>query len=145
MEEITLTLGDDTAHPLKMGIPRENEPHVFTFEPKELSSITLRASKFKVVRPGPMGWDTVEICRKLSDSFRRKVVPLTRPAGIVKFPMARGGILLNMMPLGDPSANRALRQLLHNLGVSVGQPGKSGADGPIPGLDLEEDEGLDEF
>ena len=128
IEEITLILGDDKEHPLTRPVPKDRPPIVFEFEPRKIRSLSLQATKFKVLNPGPMGWDTVEIYRVLPDSFRQRVVPLTRPAGIVKFPMGKGGILLNMTAMSDVKGDRVLMQLLHNLGA-----GRSKAGGPVEG------------
>jgi len=145
MEEIALVIGDDEQNPLKVEVPREKRPHVFEFEPRKLRSVTLIPSKFKVIKQGPMGWDAVEVYRTLSESFRKKVVPLTRPAGIVKFPMGKGGILLNMMPLGDPLANRVFLQWLHNLGVPRGGKGKGRGIQDGPSIDLDGGDGDDDL
>jgi hypothetical protein len=149
MEEIALTLGDDAANPLKLEVPKEKQPHVFEFPPRKLSAISLQATKFKKLAAyGPMGWDTVEIYRTLSDTFKQRVVPLTNPAGVVKFPQGKGGILLNMTSVKDPRGIRVFAQLLHNLGVGrgpatekdspaidlEGKDRKRGGDGPDIGL-----------
>jgi len=137
MEEIALTLGDDAANPLKLEVPKEKQPHVFEFPPRKLSALALQATKFKKLAAyGPMGWDTVEIFRTLSDSFRRRVVPLTNPAGVVKFPMGKGGILLNMTSLKDQRGIRVLTQLLHNLGAGRGAATEK--DSPAIDLDAKE-------
>ena len=138
MTQMSLILGNDRARPLARPVPRRKQPIVFEFEPRAISSITLTPTEFEVVKPGPMGWDTVEIYRQLSPSFRRKVIPLTRPAGIVKFPMGKGGILLNMTRLRHPGSNRLFLQQLHNLGVPRGPASKAGGGG-------EEDEMLLDF
>ena len=123
MLEITLTFGDG-AEQLIREVPGEKQPVVFEFPPREARSITLKATKFERTKPaGPFGWDTVEIFRTLSDSFRRRVVPLTRPAGVVKFPMGRGGIVLNMTSLEHKKGERVLMQLLHNLGAARAREG----------------------
>jgi len=149
MEEITLTLGDDEANPLRIEVPREKRPLVFEFPPRKIRELTLKATKYKDVKPhGPFGWDTVEIFRILSDSFREKVVPLTIPAGVVKFPMGKGGILLNMTSLEDKRGDRVLMQLLHNLGVARTQAGDKQAmmETALPGVtegDDDDDEDID--
>ena len=118
MQEIALTFGGQQKERLTRKVPLEKQPIVFEFAPRDARSITLRATRFKKTRSsGPFGWDTVEIYRTLPESFRQKVVPLTRPAGIVKFPMGRGGILLNMTSLEHRKGQRVLMQLLHNLGA----------------------------
>ena len=148
MEEIALTLGDDEGNPLRIEVPKEKQPLVFEFPPRKIRELTLKATKYKDVKPhGPFGWDTVEIFRTLSDSFREKVVPLTIPAGIVEFPMGKGGILLNMTSLEDKRGDRVLMQLLHNLGVARTQAGGKQAlmETALPGVteDGEDDEDAD--
>ena len=117
MEEITLRLGDDPAGEIKLPVPKERQRLVFEFAPRTIRSISLQATKFVTLKSGPMGWDKVEIYRVLPESFHKRVVPLTRPAGIVKFPMGKGGILLNMTSVDDQRGVRVLMQLLNNLGV----------------------------
>ena len=73
-----------------------------------------------------MGWDTVEICRTLPESFHKRVVPLTNPAGVVKFPMGKGGIVLNTTSVADTRGVRVLMQLLHNLGVGRARSRRAG-------------------
>jgi hypothetical protein len=124
MQEIQLSFGDDPEAVLVRKVPEEKRPVVFEFRPRKVRSITLRATKFEKTKPsGPFGWDTVEVFRPLSDAFRGRVVPLTRPAGVVKFPMGRGGILLNMTSLEHRKGERVLMQLLHNLGVARAEAG----------------------
>ena len=147
MQEIMLTLGDDEANPLRLEVPKQKRPHVFEFEPRKLRSITLKATKYVNVKPhGPFGWDTVEIYRTLPDSFRRKVVPLTRPAGLVKFPMGKGGLLLNLTSFEDHRGERVFMQLLHNLRVARTRVGgqKALMMTPTPGAGDADDEGEDE-
>ncbi|MCY3024611.1 MAG: hypothetical protein NTW87_37025 [Planctomycetota bacterium] len=146
IEEIALTLGDDKAPALKVEVPKEKQPHVFEFPPRKLSAISLQATKFKnLAAYGPMGWDTVEVYRTVSDTFRQRVVPLTNPAGVVKFPLGKGGILLNMTSVKDPRGIRVFAQLLHNLGVGRGPVTEKDS----PAIDLEGkdrkrgDDGLD--
>jgi beta-galactosidase len=124
MEEISLVMDGDEAHPMTREVPKVKQPIVFEFPARKASSLTLKATKFVNTKPhGPFGWDTVEVFRTLSEPFRQKVVPLTDPAGIVKFPMGKGGILLNTTSLEDKRGDRVLMQLLHNLGVARTQAG----------------------
>ncbi len=117
MQEIALTLGNDKKPTLVKQIPAVRRAITYEFKPRKVSSITLTPTKIKQLKGGPTGWDIVEIHRVLPESFTRRVVPLTRPAGIVKFPIGRGGIILNLLPLNHPMSQRVLLQLLQNLGV----------------------------
>lgn len=130
---------DDAEEPfMVMDVPENegDEPVVFEFAPQTVSKLTLTAVEHKLPASGktsgPFGWDTVEIYRVVSDSFREKVVPLTQPAGIVKFPIGKGGIVLNQMALGKAPANRVFLQMLSNLGVARGNTaGPGGGPGDI--------------
>lgn len=127
MEELSLTLGDDKAGALVQPVSHERGvPVVFELKPPRAAR-TLNLKPTKCSKDGLSGWDLVEIHRVLPEGFAQKVIPLTRPAGIVKFPMGKGGILLNLTSLADPKGDRVLLQLLHNLGVPRGRAGGPGA------------------
>lgn len=147
IEELILMLDDDVEHKMRAKVPEDGGPITFRFPARPVRRITLKATRFVNVKPyGPFGWDTVEVYRSLSDSFRARVVPLTRPAGLVKFPMHEGGILLNMVSLADKRGERVLMQLLHNLGVPRTGPGGKRAlmEDPLPGGALEGEDENDE-
>jgi len=144
MRKVALFLEADARPVAELAVPDEPSALTFEFAPRRLTSLRLKATAFDDIGPGgPFGWDTVEICRVTPASFAKNVAPLTVPAGVVKFPIGRGGILLSMVKLGDPTANRAFLQILHNLGArrtdaaAGGQePGKKDLDDVIDELDF---------
>ncbi|HSV72456.1 MAG TPA: glycoside hydrolase family 2 TIM barrel-domain containing protein [Chthonomonadales bacterium] len=58
--------------------------------------------------------DEVRLLRRLPAGFAARVVPLTTPAGIVKYPIGRGGILLCQLDLrpGDLPENAAKKRII---------------------------------
>lgn len=127
--ELTLALDGDVKNAKSLPVSKvRGVPTVFEFPPMETRNLTLTASK--ITSGGLSGWDTVEIYRVLPESFKQKVIPLTRPAGIVKFPMGKGGILLNMTTVAETKGDRVLMQLLNNLGAPRGRISGSSITGP---------------
>ncbi len=148
MQEITLTLDQDPSTAQKVNVPDEPEVLEFSFPPRKTTQLTLEATKYIDLRGhGPFNWEEVEIIRPLSDSFKRKVIPLSRPAGLVKFPMGNGGILLNNLAVREPLGQRAFIQFLYNMGITrpaVSVEGKAkSSDGPDI-MDMMTDEGDDD-
>jgi len=79
----------------------------------------------KQVGPQLVTIDEVRLRRKLPAGFAERVVPLTAPAGIVKYPMGRGGVVLCQLDLwsDDLPENAAkkrilLTSLLRNVGCA---------------------------
>jgi len=71
------------------------------------------------------GIDEIELFRKLSPDFDSKVVILTRPAGLVKYPIGKGGILLNQLDYTRKDTDENILKkrkiyfnLLRNMGAS---------------------------
>lgn len=61
-------------------------------------------------------FDELRIRRELPSDFGKRVVPLTTPCGIVKYPMGKGGILLNQVRFDadDLPENLAKKKLLYS-------------------------------
>lgn len=71
------------------------------------------------------GIDEVELLRKLPHDFDRRVVILTRPAGLVKYPIGEGGIVLNQLDYTREDTEENIQKkrkiyfnLLRNMGSS---------------------------
>ena len=96
-------------------------------EPRTASKVTINN---KSHYPGEssqnlVGIDLVEIQREMPGESGRRVVLLTRPGGIVKYPIGRGGIVLNQIDYLRPDTAENTQKklgicsnLLRNLGSS---------------------------
>ncbi len=51
--------------------------------------------------------DEIELHRVLPEGQAEKCIPLTKPAGLVKYPIGRGGIVLNQLRLDEPDRSYA--------------------------------------
>lgn len=75
------------------------------------------------------GIDEIELFRKLPPDFDGKVVILTKPAGLVKYPIGKGGILLNQLDYTTKDTDENILKkrkiyfnILRNMGASFKEP-----------------------
>lgn len=75
------------------------------------------------------GIDEIELFRKLPPDFDGKVVILTKPAGLVKYPIGKGGILLNQLDYSTKDTDENILKkrkiyfnILRNMGASFKEP-----------------------
>jgi len=100
------------------------------FEPRTASTVTIRIESF---HPGTSdkklaGLDNVELFRRVPDDFEDRVLLLTKPGGLVKYPVGKGGIVLNQLDYASEDTEENVRKktaiysnLLRNMGAGFGE------------------------
>ncbi len=100
------------------------------FEPRTASTVTIRIKSF---HPGTsdkklVGIDNVELFRRVPDDFDGRVVLLTKPGGLVKYPLGKGGIVLNQVDYAREDTEENVQKkvaiysnVLRNMGAAFGQ------------------------
>ena len=66
-------------------------------KPQKAKSVTLRVLSTYPGKKTFCGIDNVRMFQPLSKAMKEKVVPLSDPAGLVKYPIGKGGIVLNQL------------------------------------------------
>lgn len=125
-KDIEVILDGKTAKRLTL----EPHPELQTFDLGEASATHI-ALKVLSHYPNPsceedlVEIDEIELLRKMPEDFNRRVVFLAKPGGLVKYPLGKGGILLNQIDYAakDSEANLKCKRavfanLLRNMGAS---------------------------
>lgn len=102
---------------------------------KQVIEINRRCARISIVilnhhKEGAKGWltgiDDMQVIRELPDDVARRAVPLTWPAGIVKYPVGKGGVVLNQLDYASADnfenvdKKRCIySNLVRNMGVAV--------------------------
>jgi len=142
IKELGIIYDGNEAAMQKVTLEQTTRPQRITFDkPRRVKSITLRVLSTYPGGKTYCGIDNVRMIRVLPQAMKEKVLPLSRPAGLVKYPVGKGGIVLNQLdyqrddrkqPLEgrsikkvlDPDANvkkkvRLTTGLLVNMGAEV--------------------------
>jgi beta-galactosidase len=137
-----LVFNDDPATALKFDAQPNNDPQTFKVEPaRKAKKITIDITDWeKNPKSAVVGIDNVWIRVKRSDDFNKKVVPLLNIGALVKYPMDKGGVVLNELHItGDAKqGNEAKKKnivatILHNMGATFeagAAPAPAPADQP---------------
>ncbi len=126
IQDLAVLFDGDQATAQRFTLEPRIGPQELDVEPRQASKVTLRILSH---HPGQssqqlVGIDNVALYRQLPEGFDERVVLLTHPGGLVKYPRGAGGVLLNQVDYARPDtdANRAKKQalyanLLRNLGA----------------------------
>ncbi|MFZ5830548.1 MAG: glycoside hydrolase family 2 TIM barrel-domain containing protein [Planctomycetota bacterium] len=100
IEEIEVRFDDGP--PQKYAMEAHNEMQSFRFEPRAVRKLSVTITKSRPTDRKPVAiFQEIEVVRTAPPADAAKAVALCWPAGLVKFPIGRGGILLNTMPLSE--------------------------------------------
>lgn len=144
MREIALTLNGNEDDRLRQEV--RGGRAVFEFDERPVRRMHLEATEFTDLKGrGPFGWDLVRVIRTLPPRLAERMVPLTNPGGMVKFPMGEGGVVLCAVNRDEPKGKRVLMQLLHNLGVGRRADADQGGAGPAMPVPTPDGGGLDDL
>jgi len=99
LKDVEILFDDDTADPVKFACQQVEGMQSVPIEPREASKVTIAV---KSHWPGEsskelVGIDLVEIDRRMPRETDGKLALLTKPGGLVKYPIGEGGILLNQL------------------------------------------------
>ena len=127
LKDIEITFDDDPATATKLTLQPTSEKQPIEFGPRRARKITIKTLSCYPRRTRALtGIDLVEIYRELPEGFNERVVPLAKPGGLVKYPIGKGGIVLNQVDYAsrDLDENMAKKQsiysnLLRNMGASM--------------------------
>lgn len=126
-KDIELVFDGDEAGAPKFTLEQRKSKQELTFDTLKASTVTLRImSKYPSTSQKDLtGIDLVEIYRQVPDDFDRRVVLLTKPGGLVKYPIGKGGILLNQIDYASEDTSENVRKklaiysnVLRNMGAS---------------------------
>ena len=127
IKDIELVFDGDAKSAQKFALEATKEKQELKFPPRKASSVTIRIVSH---HPGSskknlVGIDNVELFRELPKDFDQRVVPLTKTAGLVKYPIGKGGIALNQIDYACKDTPQNVKKkltiysnLLRNMGSS---------------------------
>ncbi len=127
VKDLQLVFDGNEADPIPWTLAKNDQMQSLDLGNRKASQVTILV---KGHYPGKSsqnigGLDEIELIRELPAGFDEKVVVLTRPAGLVKYPIGKGGILLNQFDYTkkDTDENIAKKRkiyfnLLRNMGAS---------------------------
>ncbi len=100
MKDVELVFDGKTGEAMKLRLKPEKGPQTFAIDPPRKASKVSIVARTHWPRPSCrknlMGIDNIELCRKLP-AGAGAVVPLSRPGGLMKYPIGKGGIVLNQV------------------------------------------------
>lgn len=144
--ELRLITDGDEAHALSFALKAEADRQVFDFAPRQAKQVMLKVTSLhESSSTKPLyTLDEVRLIRQIPPATAAKALALTSPAGIVKYPLGKGGLILNCLQTQEeqqkPATARASREfdeiqrdnlrkkqaivsaLLRNLGAAFGAP-----------------------
>jgi beta-galactosidase len=141
IKDLELVFDGDEKTVEKYALEATKEKQELAFKPRKASMVTIR---IKSHHPGSssknlVGIDNVELFRETPKDFEQRVVMLSKPGGLVKYPIGKGGIVLNQIDYAgkDTPANVKKKQavfsnLLRNMGSSF-KVVESSPEPPKPG------------
>jgi hypothetical protein len=127
IKDIEVLFDDDEANALSYTLEASKEKQDLEFEPRTASKITIRMLSHHPSESGRdlMGIDLIRVYRQLSDGWVERVVQLTNPGGLVKYPIGEGGIVLNQIDYTSPDTDENRRKklavysnMLRNMGAA---------------------------
>jgi beta-galactosidase len=129
MKDIEVIFDDDEANALKFTLEPTKEKQELEFEPRRASKVTIRMLNH---HPGEsnndlVGIDLLRLWRELPADWDSRVVQLTKPGGLVKYPIGEGGIVLNNVAYAAEDTQENIRKklaiysnMLRNMGAAFG-------------------------
>ncbi|HHH75912.1 MAG TPA: hypothetical protein ENL03_02665 [Phycisphaerae bacterium] len=114
ISEIHLTYGDETK-PVVLAISAIDERQDYDIPVRKTEKLTIEIAKWQKTGKGQniIGVMNLWIKAKRSKEFYKKVIPLLTTGVLVKYPMGKGGIVLNQMQIvaiEDSSRNRTFKR-----------------------------------
>ena len=109
--DVEVVLDGDQATARSLRLPPEVGPATVEFAPSKASRVAVRFLNHyprQNVRTDIITIDEIALRRHVSAAERARCVPLTHPAGIVKYPIGVGGLLLNQLRLDEPDRSGAV-------------------------------------
>jgi len=118
IEEIALYFDDDTK-PTVFPVAQGRMWQDFRLGARTAKQITIEVSKRAADESKPLAIQNIRIAVNRSDDFRARVKPLLSVGGLVKYPMGRGGVILNQLHILEKESNpvngEKKRQIAHTL------------------------------
>lgn len=94
---------DNDPVPVVLSTQPHRERQDFNLKPRRAQTLRIELAQFD--KPGQTtGIDNIWLHVRRSEDWRRKVKPLLNVGGLVKYPMGRGGLLLNQLNIKDAEA-----------------------------------------
>jgi len=127
VREITLTFDGDTSDQVVLELQEGDGRQDFSFAPRRCSTLTIDLSRYDAVgRANVIGVDNLWIRVKRPEGFYDRVKPLLNIGGMVKYPMGKGGVVLNQLrimetesvPVNAEKKRTIIGTLLHNLNAT---------------------------
>lgn len=132
LKDVEILFDDDAAKPVKFACQQVEGIQSVPLEPREATKVTIAV---KSHWPGEsskelVGIDLVEIDRRMPAEADGKLALLTKPGGLVKYPLGEGGILLNQVEYAKDDTEENVQKkltiyanLLRNLGAAFEMAG----------------------
>ncbi|KPK63282.1 MAG: hypothetical protein AMK73_05300, partial [Planctomycetes bacterium SM23_32] len=97
MKDVELVFDDQDA--VHFVLEKRTGMQELEFEPRPAGKVTFRVVDHYADPPTQdlVGFDNFELYRRVPEDFERRVVLLTKPGGLVKYPIGQGGIVLNQL------------------------------------------------
>lgn len=100
IERFRLVFDENPATAKEFALDDADGRHDFTFEPIEAETFRLEPLSYTVVQDRPVtGVDNLWIWVQRGEEFDEKVRPLLNIGALVKYPMGRGGVILNQLDI----------------------------------------------
>jgi len=127
VKDLQLVFDGNEANVIAWTLPKSDQMQTLDLGSRTCSQISILV---KGHYPGKStqhlgGIDEVELYRKLPDDFDKRIVILAKPAGLVKYPLGKAGILLNQIDYTRKDTDENITKkrkiffnLLRNMGAS---------------------------
>ena len=133
--KLIVTLDSDPT-PIEFICQPDGSTQRFDLPARKVSKVTILLSDMTDPDKTVTGVDNMRLFIERDDAFNGKVHPLTRPGGMVRYPMGKGGVLLDNLLVKTSEANPAnsakkaniTKVLLENLGAEF-----AGMSAVVPG------------
>ncbi|MFW6189254.1 MAG: hypothetical protein ACOC7T_02375, partial [Planctomycetota bacterium] len=141
LRRIKLTFDGNPDSSIVLDVDDPDAPQEYDFEPRRAREVTFDLTAWDEVSDRDIiGLDNLWLYAERPRRFRRKVEPLLNIGTLVKYPMGRGGLILNQvkvmdsepLPINAQKKKTIVSALLQNLGASF-----SGKRVLLPGEGLE--------
>jgi beta-galactosidase len=127
MKDIALVFDGNEKDAVSFTLEAKKDRQELKFAPRKAASVTIR---IKSRYPGQskqtlVGIDDVNLFRAMPKDFDQRVVMLTKPGGLVKYPIGKGGIVLNQIDYTSEDTPENVQKkisiygnILRNMGAS---------------------------
>jgi len=127
LQKVRLIFDDDQAGAVELAVNPESTRQDFEFDGRKASRLTIDLAEWDPSGSQEVvGVDNLWVKVKRPVEFYERVKPLLNIGGLVKYPMGRGGIVLNQLrilatesvPVNDEKKRTIISTLLRNLGAT---------------------------